>query len=45
MACGKTVWQRGYHDHVIRGEEDLLRVWTYIDHNPLKWELDEYYTE
>ena len=39
------LWQRGYHDHVIRGEEDFLRVWTYIDHNPLKWELDEYYTE
>ena len=44
-ACGAPVWQRGYHDHVIRGEEDFLRVWTYIDHNPLKWELDEYYTE
>ena len=44
-ACGAPVWQRGYHDHIIREEEDFLRVWTYIDHNPLKWELDEYYTE
>ena len=43
--AGQELWQRGYHDHVIRGEEDFLRVWTYIDHNPLKWELDEYYIE
>ena len=25
MACGKTVWQRGYHDHIVRGEADYLR--------------------
>ena len=34
MACGKTVWQRGYHDHIIRSEADYLRIWDYIDTNP-----------
>lgn len=39
------VWQRGYHDHIVRDEADLLRIWTYIENNPLKWELDRYYME
>ena len=39
------LWQRGYHDHIIRTDEEFRRIWTYVDHNPLKWELDEYYTE
>ena len=45
MACGKTVWQRGYHDHIVRGEADYLRIWSYIDTNPAKWREDRYYTE
>lgn len=45
MACGKTVWQRGYHDHIVRGEADYLRIWNYIDTNPAKWREDCYYTE
>ena len=39
------VWQRGYHDHIVRDENDFLRIWTYIENNPLKWELDRYYSE
>ena len=38
-------WQRGYYDHIVRSENDFLRIWTYIDNNPLRWELDCYYTE
>ena len=44
-AHGAAVWQRGYYDHIIRGEEDFLRIWTYLDNNPQKWELDRYYTQ
>lgn len=40
-----SLWQRGYYDHIIRGEEDFLRIWTYLDNNPQKWELDRYYTQ
>jgi putative transposase len=33
-------WQKSFFDHVIRDEEDLLRVQEYILNNPLQWELD-----
>lgn len=36
-------WQRSFHDHVIRSPNDYDMIWTYIDNNPLKWELDKYY--
>ena len=39
------LWQRGYYDHIVRSENDFLRIGTYIDNNPLRWELDRYYTE
>ena len=43
--AGIPLWQKSFHDHVIRGEADYRRIWNYIDNNPLKWELDCYYTE
>ncbi|MEI6728041.1 MAG: hypothetical protein WCK98_00165 [bacterium] len=36
----KTVWQKSFYDHVIRGEKDLQRIQEYIFNNPLKWNLD-----
>lgn len=42
---GRTViWQRSFYDHVIRNEQEYLRVWQYIDDNPANWAEDEYYT-
>lgn len=43
--CGKTIWQRGYHDRIIRTEADYLRIWDYIDTNPAKWREDRYFAE
>ena len=43
--CNHSLWQTSYHDHIIRGENDCLRHWTYIDQNPALWAEDEYYTE
>lgn len=40
---GEPVWQRNYHEHVIRNENSLAEIREYIDNNPLKWELDKYY--
>jgi putative transposase len=40
---GGNVWQRNYHEHVIRDERDLARIREYIANNALKWELDRYY--
>ena len=39
----QTVWQSRYYDHIIRNQQDYEAVWRYIDENPLKWELDEYF--
>ena len=35
------IWQRGYHDHVIRNQEDYTALAEYIQTNPLRWELDK----
>ena len=40
---GFSIWQKSFYDHVIRDKEEYLRIWQYIDTNPLKWELDCYY--
>lgn len=45
QVCGRNVWQRSYHDHIIRNEEEYLEIWTYIDTNPAKWADDCYYGE
>jgi len=41
---GYSIWQKSFYDHIIRGEHDFQRIYEYIKTNPLKWELDEYYT-
>lgn len=41
--CGQALWQEGYHDHIVRDDEDFLRIWQYIHTNPAKWAQDEYY--
>ncbi len=40
---GNTLWQRSYHDHIIRDEEEYLKIWEYIDTNAIKWENDCFY--
>ena len=37
---GKSVWQKSYHDHVIRGEQDYLKIWNYVAYNHQKWKED-----
>ena len=38
---GAPVWQRGFYEHVIRGESDLGRIRRYIEQNPLRWAEDD----
>jgi len=38
---GCPVWQRNYHEHIVRNEADLTNIRQYISDNPLKWSLDE----
>ena len=35
-----TVWQRSFHDHVIRNRHSYEKIWMYIVNNPAKWEED-----
>jgi len=42
-AFGFNMWQKSYHDHIIRDEDEYQRIWQYIDENPAKWTEDKYY--
>ncbi len=43
---GETeLWQRGFHDHIIRSRADYEEISKYISENPLRWQLDCFYTE
>ena len=37
------LWQRGYYEHVIRGDADYRDIYLYIEGNPSKWAEDRYY--
>ncbi len=36
-------WQPRFYDHIVRNENALSRIRTYIQNNPQKWEYDKYY--
>jgi REP element-mobilizing transposase RayT len=38
---GCPVWQRNYHERVIRDEKELSAIREYIENNPRKWDLDK----
>ena len=37
---GRRLWQRSYHDRIVRDEADLGRLREYIAANPMRWHLD-----
>ena len=41
--AGKSLWQRSYHDRIIRNEKEYQKIWQYIDTNVIKWETDCFY--
>ncbi len=34
---GFPLWQKGFYDHVVRGDRDYQDVWTYIEGNPMNY--------
>ena len=42
---GFSLWQRSYHDHIVRDEDDYQKVWRYIEENPAKWAEDKFYCD
>lgn len=41
--AGFSVWQRNYHEHIIRNEKAYIRIGEYIKNNPQKWDEDCFY--
>ena len=42
---GHPVWQKGFYDHVVRGDRDYHEIWNYIEGNPYKWAEDELFEQ
>ncbi len=40
-----SVWQRGFHDYIIRDHEDYETIFKYIHENPMRWQFDKLYSE
>ncbi len=38
------VWQRNYHEHIIRNENACIKIGEYIKNNPQKWDEDCFYS-
>ncbi|MCP4651931.1 MAG: transposase [Candidatus Omnitrophica bacterium] len=36
----QPVWQRNYHDHVIRNDKSINKIREYIVNNPINWQFD-----
>ena len=39
----KPIWQRSFHDHIIRNQASYEKIWTYVVYNAQKWEEDCFY--
>ena len=42
---GEGIWQRSYYDHIIRNEQEYVKIAEYIMGNPGKWSEDRYYSQ
>lgn len=39
------IWQRNYHEHIIRHEQSYLQICEYIQNNPILWKQDCFYQD
>lgn len=37
------LWQRSFHDHIIKNDKEYERISEYIFNNPLNWKNDDYF--
>lgn len=42
---GEKVFQRSFHDHIIRNEQDYAEPLTYVYENPTRWLYDKLYVK
>ena len=38
--AGRTIWQRSFHNRVIRSDDELAAYRQYVAVNPIKWAFD-----
>jgi len=38
-----SIWQKLFHEHIIRNQKEYLMIKQYIINNPYNWENDKYY--
>jgi REP element-mobilizing transposase RayT len=44
IECGQKIFQRSYHDHIIRDTKSYDKIFDYIQNNPARWQEDCFYT-
>ncbi|MBO5912953.1 MAG: transposase [Clostridia bacterium] len=42
---GYNIWQRSYHDRIIRNDAEYKKIHTYIKGNPIVWQKDKFFVE
>lgn len=42
---GENIWQRSYHDHIIRNEKSFDEIWEYVENNSARWKKDCFYCD
>jgi len=40
---GSAIWQKSFHDRVVRNETEYQKIWEYIEYNPHYWTQDCFY--
>ena len=40
---GYSIWQKSYHDHIIRNEKEYYMIKNYIQCNVINWKQDKYF--
>ena len=43
IKIGFSPWQKSFHDHIIRNENDYRRITEYVENNPQRWTEDCFY--
>jgi len=39
----RHLWQRNYHEHIVRNDADMERIRDYVRNNPANWREDTYH--
>ena len=42
---GYSVFQKSFHDHVIKNENEYENIWNYVENNAERWREDCFYRE